>query len=115
MSIYRIEERLDQLIDEIENDTPTQGQIARMEGLNSQMVELQKMCRKKMSKILKPDMEFSGPVKMCHERVQAYKALIKWKEGRPRNGNDIIRMALWRGIKNLRQLLLKQMKDGGNI
>jgi hypothetical protein len=60
-------------------------------------------------------MEFSGPVKMWHERVQAYKALIKWKEGRPSNGSNIIQTALWRGIENPRQLFLMQMKDAENI
>ncbi len=82
-----------------------------MEYLNTQMVELQKCAKQQCWKILKPDMEFRGPVKMWHEWVQAYKALIKWKEGRSSNGSNIIWTALWRGIENLRQLLLMQMKD----
>ncbi len=60
-------------------------------------------------------MEFSGLVKMWHEQFQAYKALIKWKEGRPGNGSNIIRTALRQGIENPIQLTLMQMKDAENI
>ena len=86
-----------------------------MEGIDRQMVELQKCAERRCRKILKPDMEFSGPVKLWHERVQAYKALIKWKEGRPCNGSNIIRTALQRGIENPRQMWLQQMKDSEKI
>jgi len=92
------------------DDTPTAEQNAKMEALDRQMIELQKQAERRCRKVIKPNMESSGPLKLWHERMQAYKALIQWITGNSCNSSNIIRTALRRGIGNSRQLSLEQMK-----
>jgi len=110
MDEHKMDGRLYAIIDAIVDDTPMAEQDAKMEGLDRQMVELQKCAERRCRKVIKPNMEFSGLVKLWHERVQAYKALIKWKTGNSCNSSNIIRTALRRGISNPRQLSLEQMQ-----
>jgi len=110
MSVHKMDQRLDTLIEAIVDDTPTAEQQAKMESLDRQMIELQKCAERKCRKIIKPDMEFSGPVKLWHERLQAYKALIRWKSGNSCNSSNIIRTALRRGIENPRQMSIDHMR-----
>ena len=112
MMIHRMDDRLDAIIDEIENDKPTPKQKAKMEGLDKQFIELQRHAESKCRKILKPDLQFSGPVKLWHERFQAYQALIRWKTGNAKNDSNIMRTALRRGIANPREMSLDMMKEG---
>ena len=95
-----MDDRLDAIIEEIIDDKPTAAQQGKMDALDKQMVELQKCAERRCRRILKPDLEFSGPVKLWHERLQAYKALIKWKTGNAWRGSNIIRTCLARGISN---------------
>jgi len=89
-----MDDMLDAIIDAIIHDRPTAEQNAKMEALDRQMIELQTCADRQCRKVIKPDMEFSGPVKLWHERVQAYKALIRWKTGNSCNSSNIIRTAL---------------------
>ena len=106
MTRHCMEKRLDAIIDAIVDDTPTESQRAQMDALDKQMVEFQKCAERRCRKIIRPNMEFSGPVKLWHERVQAYKALNRWKMGRPCNNSNVIRTALRRGIENPREMSL---------
>ena len=111
MTQNRMDERLDAVLEEIVNDRPTVGQQRRMDILDEQFVQLQKHAESKCRKILKPDMVFSGPVKLWHERVQAYKALVRWKKGNSGNVSNIMRTALRRGIDNPREMSLQEMEN----
>ena len=81
------------LIKEISDDKPTQGQRYHMETLDKHRVELQKHAERKCRKILKPDLEFSGEVKLWHERLIALKRLIKLREGKVHTVANDIRFA----------------------
>ena len=83
-----------------------------MEALDRQFVELQKYAERKCRKIIKPDMEFSLEVKLWHKRVQAYKALIRLKEGKARNVPNIMRHARCNGISNPEELTVQQLSAG---
>ena len=72
-------DRLDEVLVGIVDDKPPPSQRRRMDILDILFVELQNHVEKKCRKILKPDMVFSGPIKLWHERVQAYNALLHWK------------------------------------
>ena len=111
MTRHRMDPRLDAIIDKVVDDTPTKAQHAQMEALDRQMVELQKCAERRCRKIIRPNMEFSEPVKLWHERVQAYKALIRWKTGCPCNSSNIIRTALRRGVENPREMTLDAMRQ----
>lgn len=111
MTRHCMDSRLDAIIDKVVDDTPTKAQHAQMEALDRQMVELQKCAERRCRKIIRPNMEFSEPVKLWHERVQAYKALIRWKTGCPCNRSNIIRTALRRGIENPREMTLDAMRQ----
>ena len=82
-----------------------------MDILDDQFVKLQKHAERKYRKILKPDMVFSGPVKLWHEQVQAYKALVCWKQGNNGNFSNIMRAAIRRGIDNPHGMTLKEMQN----
>lgn len=110
MDVHRMEERLDAIITGIVDDKPTAKQKAKMEALDRQMIELQTHAERRCRKIIKPLLEFSPKVKLWHERVQAYKKLIRWKSGNARNGSNIIRSALRNGIPNPRELSLVEME-----
>ena len=112
MRYHRMEDRLDKLIAEIGESNPNQGQRARMESLDRQRVELQKHAERKCRKILKPDLEFSGEVKLWHERMMAFNRLIKWRQGKVRNVSNLIRYAKRRGIENPKELSLEQLQAG---
>ena len=77
-----------------------------------QFVELQKHAERKCRKIIKPELEFSSIVKLWHERMQAYKGLIRWKKGNCRNDSNIIRTALRREIPNPKEMTLQEMEEG---
>lgn len=81
MTQHRMEVRLDNLIHEIQDDTPTPAQRQKMEVLDKQMVELQTCAEKRCRKIIKPCMDFSPKVELWHERLQAYKMLMCRKRG----------------------------------
>ncbi len=70
VNIHWMYERLDQIIAEIIEDKPTPAQQSQMEALDHQMIELQKCAEQRCCKILKPDMEFSGSVKLWHKRMK---------------------------------------------
>ena len=91
MTAHKIEERLDAIIDVIVDDKPTAAQKTQMDGLDGQFMELQTHAERKCRKILKPELQFSGPVKLWHERMQAYQALVRWKKGNTKNDSNIIR------------------------
>ena len=107
-----MEERLDTIIDTIVNDRPTAAQQALLDGLDTQLVELQTHAEWRCRKILKPELQFSGPVKLWHERMQAYQALVRWKKGNTRNDSNIIRTALRWGIPNPQEMSLEKMEEG---
>ena len=110
MVTHRMEAHLDAIIERIVDDSPTREQRAKMEAIERQMVELQKCAERRCCKIIRPNMEFSGPVKLWHERLRAYKALIRQKTGNSRNSSNIICTALRRGIENPRKMTLEAMK-----
>ena len=83
-----------------------------MDGLDGQFVELQTHAERKCRKILKPELQFSGTVKLWCERMQAYQALVRWKKGNTKNNSNIIRTALRRGIPNPRAMSLEKMEEG---
>ena len=112
MAMHRMEERLDEIIEAVVNDRPTPAQQAKMEALDKQFVELQKHAERKCRKIIKPELEFSSKVKLWHERMQAYKGLIRWKKGNCRNDSNIIRTALRREIPNPKEMTLQEMEEG---
>ena len=112
MATHRMEERLDEIIEAVVNDRPTPAQQAKMEALDKQFVELQKHAERKCRKIIKPELEFSSKVKLWHERMQAYKGLIRWKKGNCRNDSNIIRTALRREIPNPKEMTLQEMEEG---
>ena len=76
MSQNRMDDCLDKVLEEIANDKPTAAQQRRMDILDEKFVQLQKHAESKCRTILKADMVFSGPIKLWHERVQSYKALV---------------------------------------
>ena len=90
MTVHKMEERLDALIMEIENNRPTPAQRQKMDTLDRQMVELQICAEKKCRKIIKPDLEFSPQVQLWHERMQAYKMLIRWKRVNPQAATSYV-------------------------
>ena len=98
------------MIETIVDNAPTESQRAQMEALDRQMVEFQKCTEQRCRKIVCPNMEFSGPVKLWHECVQAYNALIRWKTGQPCNSSNIICTALQRGIEKPWEMLLEAMR-----
>ena len=77
MATHRMEECLDKIIEAVVDDRPTPAQQTKMEALNKQFIELQKHAEGKCRKIIKPELEFSSKVKLWHERMQAYKGLIR--------------------------------------
>ena len=109
MSTHKMDDRLDRLIASIKDDNPTAAQRQQMETLDRQMVELQRCAERRCRKILKPNLEFSPLIQLWHERMQAYKMLIRWKKGFSKSSN-IIRTALRRGIPNPREMSLEQME-----
>ena len=82
MTRHKMNERLDTLIEEIGDDKPSEDQRSRMERLDTQMTEIQKHAERVCRKILRPDLSFSPSVKFWFERVQAYRAMLKLKEGK---------------------------------
>ena len=64
MTRHCMERRLDAIIDAIVDDAPTEAQRAQMDALDKQMVEFQKCAERRCRKIIRPNMEFSGPVKL---------------------------------------------------
>ena len=112
MTLHKMDEKLNTIIDTIGNNKPTAEQAAKMNRLDDQFVELQTHSEPKCRKILKPELQFSGPVKLWHERMQAYQALVRWKKGNAKNDSNIIRTALRRGIPNPRSMSREQMEDG---
>ena len=112
MTEHRMDKRLNNIIDGIVNDKPTAAQQAKMNALDNQFVELQRHADCKCRSILKPELQFSGPVKLWHQRIQAYQALVRWKKGNARNNSNIMRTALRQGIANPRQMTLQQMEEG---
>ena len=111
MTQNRMVERLDSVQAEIVDNKPTPSQRRRMDILDDQFVKLQKHAERKCRKILKLDMVFSGPVKLWHERVQAYKALVRWKQGNNGNNSNIRCTALRRGIDNAPDMTLEEMQN----
>ena len=83
-----------------------------MNNLDRKFVEIQAHAERKFRKIIKPELQFSGPVNLWHEIIQSYKALIRWKTGMADNYSNAIRTALRRGIEDPRQMTLEQMKEG---
>ena len=114
MARHKMQERLDELLAAIEDDTPTPAQAAKMEALDRQFVEIQLHAERHCRKIRKPLLQFSPEVKLWYERMQAYKALLRWKKGNARSSN-IIRTALRRGIQNPRDLSIAQMEAAVNF
>ena len=112
MTLHKMDERLDAIIDAIVDDKPTTAQKAKMDGLDTQFVELQTHAERKCRTILKPELQFSGPAKLWHECMQAYQALVRWKKGNTKNDSNIIRTALRRGIPNPRAMSMKKMEEG---
>lgn len=111
---HKMQERLDELLTTIENDIPTPAQAAKMEAIDRQFVEIQLHAERHCRKIRKPLLQFSPEVKLWYERMQAYKALLRWKKGNARSSN-IIRTALRRGIQNPRDLSIAQMEAAVNF
>ena len=72
-----MEQCLDEIIEAVVNDRPTPARQTKMEALDKHFIELQKHAERKCQKIVKPELEFSSKVKLWHERMQAYKALIR--------------------------------------
>ena len=83
-----------------------------MNNLDRKCMELQAHADRKHRKIIKPELQFSGPVKLWHERIQSYKALIRWKTRLADNDSNAIRTALRRGIEDPIQMELEKMKEG---
>ncbi len=71
MNIHCMDEHLDHIITEINEDSSTRVQQSQMEALDRQMIEIQKCAEQCCHKVLKWDMEFRGPVKLWHKRMQA--------------------------------------------
>ena len=80
-----------------------------MNNLNRKFVELQAQADRKCRKIIKPELQFSGPVKLWHKTIQAYEALIRWKTGLADNDSNAIRKAPRRGIEYPRHMTLEQL------
>jgi hypothetical protein len=85
MKVHRMSKRQDSIVAEIVDDTPMPAQNFKIETLDVQFIQLQKHAERKCRKTLKPNLEFSGPVKLWQERTQAYKALLHRKKGNPYN------------------------------
>ena len=113
MTIHNMDQRLNTPKKDISNFKPTPDQERAMNNLDRKFVELQAHAERKFRKIIKTELQFSGPVKLWHERVQAYKALIRWKTGLADNDSNAIRTALRRGIEDPIQMTLEKMKEGG--
>ena len=64
MTRHKIDELLDVVIEEITKRHPTAAQSARIEFLDKQFVKLWKRAELWCRKILKPKLQFSGPVKL---------------------------------------------------
>ena len=76
MKIHNMDQHLDALEKEILNFKPAMYQERSTNSLDRQFVELQSHAERKYKKIMKPELQFSGPVKLWHERIQAYKGII---------------------------------------
>ncbi len=112
MIIHRMHERLDRLIAEVGEGPATEEQELKMEKLDRQRVELQKHAERRCRRILKPDLEFSLPVKLWDERMKAWKSLIRLKQGKAINASNVVRKAVKARIDNPRQLSLEQAQEG---
>ena len=111
MKIHNMDQHLDALEKEISNFKPAMDQERSTNSLDRQFVELQSHAERKYKKIMKPELQFSGPVELWHERIQAYKALIWWKTGLADNDSNTIRTALRRGIGDPRQMTSEKLKE----
>ena len=112
MKIHNMDQRLNALEKEISNFKPTPDQERAMNNLDRKFMELQAHAERKCSNIIKPELQFIGTVKMWHERIQSYKALIRWKTGLTDNDSNTIRTALRRGIEDPRKMTFGKMKEG---
>ena len=60
----------------------TKDQTEQFETIHKQTTEIQLHAERKCRKIIKPDLDFSEEVNFWHERVNAWRALLKQKQGR---------------------------------
>lgn len=110
MAIHRMHERLDYLIEDVGDGPATEEQAGRME--EKQLVEIQQYAERRCRQIIKADLEFSPTVKLWHKWMQLWRAIIRWKEGKPCDGSNLVRKAVGHGVKNPQQLTLADARAG---
>ena len=60
----------------------TKEQTEQFETIHEQTTEIQLHAERKCRKIIKPDLDFSEEVNFWHERVNAWRALLRQKKGK---------------------------------
>jgi hypothetical protein len=83
----------------------------QMQGIDSQMVEMQRASKHQCRPIFATQLPFSEPVCSIHLCPREHQALSKCPPGRPRCSNAV-RDALKLGIEELRLLSKDQCLDG---
>ena len=113
-TIHRIQERLD-AVDKMTRycGKPLPTWLEKMIlTLYAQMTEIRRYGEKKCRKILSPESEFSGPIKMWYDRIHAYLQLIRLSEGRTKNARNIYRFARRNHIEHPDKLTSEELEEG---
>ena len=113
---HRIPERWNSLATSIQSvvGTPPQRLLNQAEQLHKETLEHRLGAERKCRKILKPESEFSLPVKFWYDRIHAYKGLIRLLEGKHhRMGRSrVYRFAKNHDIENPQSLTISDCKIG---
>lgn len=117
LTIHRIPQRLAALLEEAKHSIrlPTTDFQQRCHILHNQIAEILRHAESGCRKIMKPDLEFSPPIQYWYDRAHAYQRLIAIKTEQAKSHTDVsraIRFALRKNIRNPRQLLSEQCRDG---
>lgn len=97
--------RIVQKMDAIDNLTkmcgfPSPSWLAKMiKKLHKQMDEIRVHAEKKCRKLLMPAAEFSPPIQYWYDKIHAYEALIRRKEGKPVKNTTTPQFAKQKEIK----------------
>jgi hypothetical protein len=80
--------------------------------LYKQMMEIRVHAEKDCRKILRPESNFSPTIQMWYDRIHAYLQLIRLKEGKASNANNIVRFAKRTNIDRPAELSMEELEDG---
>jgi hypothetical protein len=114
--IHNIRKRTDDLAQQsaLEGFPPTIETATKITNLHRQMDEIHLCAERSCLKILKPESAFSPPVQFWYDKIHAYQALIRLKEGKHPGMNHahVCRTALRKSIPDPKLLTIEKCKEG---